>query len=107
MSIYSLQYIKESQELESFYKNILDLCQKYSKYKYIMIDGNGNITNNQKLHKTLSKSEFEKYHGGVCYDYVNAMASNIPYKHKTFFTCWMDKDNTPTNTHTYIFNIFF
>ena len=92
--------------------NVLDKIKAFNKelatYEYILVQPDGTIVNNIKSnsfknYKILSPSDFNKYHGGICWDYVAYEASKFSFcNYKTFFFCLVDKDGNPKHTHTFL-----
>ena len=76
-------------------------------YEYI-IPNNGNIITQIKEHdfykyKYLTPLEFEKYHGGVCWDYVTYQAYYFKkyfpsIEYKIFFKCFINDEDNPTHS---------
>ena len=80
---------KELDKLISLYNSISD-------FKYII------HKNDNGKDITVSSSEFISSHGGMCYDYVNYLASKISSKHSCYFTGIVDKSGYTNHTHTFI-----
>ena len=92
--------------------NTLDKIKEFNKelctYEYIIVQPDGKIVNkikksDYKNYKILSPSQFKKYKGGICWDYVVYENANFNFaKHKSFFFCDVDKDGSPSSTHTFL-----
>lgn len=87
--------------------DLIDVCKRMATYEYICIDDKFNVLQNSRSnfdkHRTVSSSNFKKYNGGICYDYVNYMVGLLgKFKFKTFFNGYVEKDGQIDYTHTYI-----
>lgn len=87
--------------------DLIDICKRMATYEYICIDDKFNVLQNSRSnfdkHRTVSSSNFKKYNGGICYDYVNYMVGFLgKFKFKTFFNGYVEKDGQIDYTHTYI-----
>lgn len=87
--------------------DLIDICKRMATYEYICIDDKFNVLQNSRSnfdkHRTVSSSNFKKYNGGICYDYVNYMVGLLgKFKFKTFFNGYVEKDGQIDYTHTYI-----
>ena len=87
--------------------DLIDICKRMATYEYICIDDKFNVLQNSRSnfdkHRTVSSSNFKKYNGGICYDYVNYMVGLLGnFKFKTFFNGYVEKDGQIDYTHTYI-----
>lgn len=87
--------------------DLIDVCKMMATYEYICIDDKFNVLQNSRSnfdkHRTVSSSNFKKYNGGICYDYVNYMVGLLgKFKFKTFFNGYVEKDGQIDYTHTYI-----
>lgn len=87
--------------------NVLEKIKKFNKelatYEYIVVQSDGTHSESFKNYKILSPSDFNKHHGGICWDYVAYEASKFSFcKYKTFFFCLVDKDGNPKHTHTFL-----
>lgn len=86
---------------------IFQFNKKLNQYRYI-IPNNGDIISHIKNtdydeYKMLTPTEFEKYHGGVCWDYVAYQAdyfnTHFPkVSYKVYFLCFVNDDDNPTHT---------
>jgi hypothetical protein len=101
----------ESAILES--SNDLSAILKFNQYmldkEYVVNSGNGKVIDQEspedfcKYYRLMSPKEFEKFGGGVCWDYVPYEAyyfsKNFPnIKYKTFYHVFNDNHNCPTHT---------
>ena len=95
---------------DSIFDKILKLNDRLNDYEY-MIPNNGNpITHIKsddfvKYYILLSPNEFEKYKGGICWDYVayEAMYFKAKYPNIKFETYYQVIDNRNDNpTHTFL-----
>lgn len=102
--------ISINESSESVFDKILKLNDRLNDYEY-MIPNNGNpithIKNDDfiKYYVLLSPNEFEKYKGGVCWDYVayEAMYFRAKYPNIKFETYYQVIDNRNDNpTHTFL-----
>ena len=102
--------ISINESSESVFDKILKLNDRLNDYEY-MIPNNGNpithIKNDDfiKYYVLLSPNEFEKYKGGVCWDYVayEAMYFRAKYPNMKFETYYQVIDNRNDNpTHTFL-----
>ena len=102
--------ISINESSESVFDKILKLNDRLNDYEY-MIPNNGNpITHIKsddfiKYYVLLSPNEFEKYKGGVCWDYVayEAMYFRAKYPNIKFETYYQVIDNRNDNpTHTFL-----
>lgn len=102
--------ISINESSESVFDKILKLNDRLNDYEY-MIPNNGNpithIKNDDfiKYYVLLSPNEFEKYKGGVCWDYVayEAMYFRAKYPNIKFETYYQVIDNKNDNpTHTFL-----
>ena len=102
--------ISINESSESIFDKILKLNDRLNDYEY-MIPNNGNpithIKNDDfiKYYVLLSPNEFEKYKGGVCWDYVayEAMYFRAKYPNIKFETYYQVIDNRNDNpTHTFL-----
>ena len=99
-----------NKKIEPVFDKILKLNDRLNDYEYI-IPNNGNpithIKNDDfiKYYVLLSPNEFEKYKGGVCWDYVayEAMYFRAKYPNIKFETYYQVIDNRNDNpTHTFL-----
>lgn len=102
--------ISINESSESIFDKILKLNDRLNNYEY-MVPNNGNpithIKNDDfvKYYILLSPNEFEKYKGGVCWDYVayEAMYFRAKYPNIKFETYYQVIDNRNDNpTHTFL-----
>ena len=102
--------ISINESSESVFDKILKLNDRLNDYEY-MVPNNGNpithIKNDDfvKYYILLSPNEFEKYKGGVCWDYVayEAMYFRAKYPNIKFETYYQVIDNRNDNpTHTFL-----
>ena len=102
--------ISVNESSDSIFDKILKLNDRLNDYEY-MIPNNGNpithIKNDDfiKYYVLLSPNEFEKYKGGVCWDYVEyeAMYFRAKYPNIKFETYYQVIDNRNDNpTHTFL-----
>lgn len=102
--------ISINESSESVFDKILKLNDRLNDYEY-MVPNNGNpITHIKnadfiKYYVLLSPNEFEKYKGGVCWDYVayEAMYFRAKYPNIKFETYYQVIDNRNDNpTHTFL-----
>lgn len=102
--------ISINESSESVFDKILKLNDRLNDYEY-MVPNNGNpithIKNDDfiKYYVLLSPNEFEKYKGGVCWDYVEyeAMYFRAKYPNIKFETYYQVIDNRNDNpTHTFL-----
>lgn len=91
---------------------IVEFNDKLNQYEYIII-GNGKVITRiksedfSKYYKYMRPKDFEKYNGGICWDYVmyeaNWFSENIPsVKFKTYFVAF-EANGTPTHTFLLFF----
>ena len=104
-------FISESKKVnEDILNDIIEFNKELNNYEYI-IPNNGNTIMqikavDFKYYKLLSPTEFKKYHGGICWDYVQYEADYFVknfkgVKFKTYFQMLDD-----ISTHTFLlFNI--
>ena len=77
--------------------------RKLNLYEYI-IPNNGDIITKitaqdyYDKYRYLSIEEFEKYKGGICWDYVHYEHNDIQLEHKCFYAMFDDKKDYPTHT---------
>ena len=102
--------ISVNESSDSIFDKILKLNDRLNDYEY-MVPNNGNpithIKNDDfvKYYILLSPNEFEKYKGGVCWDYVEyeAMYFRAKYPNIKFETYYQVIDNRNDNpTHTFL-----
>ena len=102
--------ISINESSESVFDKILKLNDRLNEYEY-MVPNNGNpithIKNDDfiKYYVLLSPNEFEKYKGGICWDYVayEAMYFRAKYPNIKFETYYQVIDNRNDNpTHTFL-----
>ena len=102
--------ISVNESSDSIFDKILRLNDRLNNYEY-MVPNNGNpithIKNDDfiKYYVLLSPNEFEKYKGGVCWDYVayEAMYFRSKYPNIKFETYYQVIDNKNDNpTHTFL-----
>ena len=102
--------ISVNESSDSIFDKILKLNDRLNNYEY-MVPNNGNpithIKNDDfvKYYILLSPNEFEKYKGGVCWDYVEyeAMYFRAKYPNIKFETYYQVIDNRNDNpTHTFL-----
>lgn len=102
--------ISINESSESVFDKILKLNDRLNDYEY-MVPNNGNpithIKNDDfvKYYILLSPNEFEKYKGGICWDYVayEAMYFRAKYPNIKFETYYQVIDNRNDNpTHTFL-----
>lgn len=102
--------ISVNESSDSIFDKILKLNDRLNDYEY-MVPNNGNpithIKNDDfvKYYILLSPNEFEKYRGGVCWDYVayEAMYFRAKYPNIKFETYYQIIDNRNDNpTHTFL-----
>ena len=102
--------ISVNESSDSIFDKILKLNDRLNAYEY-MVPNNGNpithIKNDDfvKYYILLSPNEFEKYKGGVCWDYVEyeAMYFRAKYPNIKFETYYQVIDNRNDNpTHTFL-----
>jgi len=97
--------------METTLDDIMKFHSKCNKMKYLLVKNGRPIYDDQisgsdyfNYYKGLSPQEFEKYGGGVCWDYVVYQAtyfrkhfSDVPFE--TFFFCLIDEDgDLPSHT---------
>ena len=103
----SVIFEEESKD-DDILKEIFEFNKTLNSYEYI-IPNNGNIITHiknddfMKYYKVLSPAEFEKYHGGVCWDYVIYEAKYFKEHFKgisfnTYFNIIDNKTTCPTHT---------
>lgn len=104
--------IEESNNLDD---KLLENIKKFNKelaiYEYIVVNNDGSIVtqikqNSFKNYKTLSPERFNKFKGGICWDYVayeyKYFKSKFPnVKIKTFYFAIVKK-GVVDNTHTFL-----
>lgn len=102
--------ISINESSDSIFDKILKLNDRLNDYEY-MVPNNGNpithIKNDDfvKYYILLSPNEFEKYKGGICWDYVayEAMYFRAKYPNIKFETYYQVIDNRNDNpTHTFL-----
>lgn len=102
--------ISVNESSDSIFDKILKLNDRLNAYEY-MVPNNGNpithIKNDDfiKYYVLLSPNEFEKYKGGICWDYVayEAMYFRAKYPNIKFETYYQVIDNRNDNpTHTFL-----
>lgn len=105
------KYLNESYITESASRDldaVIEFNKKLNNMEYIIVTKNKKIITKIKAkdfdnYETLNPTEFIKYNGGICWDYVMYEAycfskyfRNIKYK--TFFVCNYNKKSNPTHT---------
>lgn len=105
------RYLNESYITESASRDldaVIEFNKKLNNMEYIIVTKNKKIITKIKAkdfdnYETLNPTEFIKYNGGICWDYVMYEAyafskyfRNIKYK--TFFVCNYNKKSNPTHT---------
>ena len=95
---------------ESVFDKILKLNDRLNDYEYMIPNNSNPITHIKnddfiKYYVLLSPNEFEKYKGGICWDYVEyeAMYFRAKYPNIKFETYYQVIDNRNDNpTHTFL-----
>ena len=111
---FSLEDVEDDFFIESAfsYDKTMEACQElhkeWSKFGY-GIPINGKLTNVSsgeefcKNYRFLSPEDFEKYNGGVCWDFVEWGAKFLRSKGVTFHQYYIQTDTPPNyDTHTFI-----
>ena len=99
---------KNEDEINPILEKIKAFNKELCTYEYVIVQPDGKKVENIKKesfknYKILSPSEFKKYKGGICWDYVTYESSAFHYsKFKTFFFCIVDKEGKPYSTHTFL-----
>ena len=102
--------ISINESSESVFDKILKLNDRLNDYEYMIPNNSNPITHIKnddfiKYYVLLSPNEFEKYKGGVCWDYVayEAMYFRAKYPNIKFETYYQVIDNRNDNpTHTFL-----
>ena len=97
---------KVNPKLEKIKEFNKELCV----YEYIIVKPDGSVisqikSDSFKDYLILSPSQFKRFKGGICWDYVVYEANkfgSFGVKFNTFFFCIVDKNGIPTNTHTFL-----
>lgn len=85
---------------------VLKLNKKLNKFGYGYIKGN-KLTDGvdpedfSKRYRTISPSDFEKYRGGVCWDYVEYQATQLKKMGLGYSTFYIELNNKMSSTHTF------
>ena len=111
MKEYSKEGVSEAISGKSSSRNdILDKIKQFhlrlSAFDYFIVQENGRIDYTASRfmeHRTLTPSQFEKYEGGICWDYVPYQVDYFKkhfksVKTKSFFHVFINDKNQPTHT---------
>lgn len=84
-----------------------DIINELKDFKYgIVKDGklstNNSIEDYNNYYKFMTLDEFEKYRGGICYDYVEWEESYLKDHGKTYKKYYLYADTKNNDTHTFI-----
>lgn len=103
----SEKYEKSEKMAQSPMEVCKDIVSELKNFKYgIVKDGklstNNSIEDYNKYYKFMTLDEFEKYRGGICYDYVEWEESYLRDHGKKYKKYYLYADTKYNDTHTFI-----
>lgn len=103
----SEKYEKSEKHAQSPMEVCKDIVSELKNFKYgIVKDGklstNNSIEDYNKYYKFMTLDEFEKYRGGICYDYVEWEEAYLKDHGKKYKKYYLYADTKNNDTHTFI-----
>ena len=101
------KYEKSEKKAQSPMEVCKDIALELKNFKYgIVKDGklstNNSIEDYNKYYKFMTLDEFEKYRGGICYDYVEWEESYLKDHGKSYKKYYLYADTKYNDTHTFV-----
>lgn len=102
------KYEKSEKNAQSPLEVCNDIVAELKNFKYgIVKDGELSTSNNSiedynKYYKFMTLDEFEKYQGGICYDYVEWEESYLKDHGKSYKKYYLYADTKYNDTHTFV-----
>ena len=101
------KYEKSEKNAQSPLEVCKDIALELKNFKYgIVKDGklstNNSIEDYNKYYKFMTLDEFEKYRGGICYDYVEWEESYLKEHGKSYKKYYLYADTKYNDTHTFV-----
>ena len=101
------KYEKSEKKAQSPMEVCKDIALELKNFKYgIVKDGklstNNSIEDYNKYYKFMTLDEFEKYRGGICYDYVEWEESYLKEHGKSYKKYYLYADTKYNDTHTFV-----
>lgn len=102
------KYEKSEKKAQSPMEVCNDIVAELKNFKYgIVKDGKLSTSNNSiedynKYYKFMTLDEFEKYQGGICYDYVEWEESYLKDHGKSYKKYYLYADTKYNDTHTFV-----
>ena len=102
------KYEKSEKKAQSPMEVCRDIVDELHEFKYGIVKngklstGNNSIEDYNKYYKFMTLDEFEKYRGGICYDYVEWEESYLKDHGKSYKKYYLYADTKYNDTHTFI-----
>ena len=102
------KYEKSEKNAQSPMEVCRDIVDELHEFKYGIVKNgklstsNNSIEDYNKYYKFMTLDEFEKYRGGICYDYVEWEESYLKDHGKSYKKYYLYADTKYNDTHTFI-----
>lgn len=102
------KYEKSEKKAQSPMEVCRDIVDELHEFKYGIVKNgklstsNNSIEDYNKYYKFMTLDEFEKYRGGICYDYVEWEESYLKDHGKSYKKYYLYADTKYNDTHTFI-----